>query len=84
MPQPASGSLTPRGQAWEMTRYRAYLARLAGRAIGETFGCTAAFLTMAAAASPVPGDDGALDAILAALPRYARNPGNEDGQRAGA
>jgi hypothetical protein len=37
-----------------MTRYRAYLARLAGRAIGETFGCTAAFLTMAAAQTPTP------------------------------
>ena len=38
-----------------MTRYRAYLARLAGRAVGETFGCTAAFLTMAAA--QVPGHE---------------------------
>ena len=42
-----------------MTRYRAYLARLAGRAIGETFGCTAAFLTMAAAQIPTATDDAA-------------------------
>src|ERR1700734_600005 len=45
VPQPGPGPLTPRGQAWEMTRYRAYLARLAGRAVGETFGCTAEVLT---------------------------------------
>jgi hypothetical protein len=84
VPQPAPGPLTPRGQAWEMTRYRAYLARLAGRAVGETFGCTAEFLTMAAAASPVTGDESARTAILAALPRQVSNPGNEDAQRAGA
>jgi hypothetical protein len=66
VPQPAPGPLTPRGQAWEMTRYRAYLARLAGRAVGETFGCTAEFLTMAAAMSPVTGDESAQAAILGA------------------
>lgn len=84
VPQPAPGPLTPRGRAWEMTRYRAYLARLAGRAIGETFGCTAAFLTMAAAQVPTATDDAARAALLAAPPRFARNPGHEDGQRAGA
>jgi hypothetical protein len=84
VPQPASGPLTPRGRAWEMTRYRAYLARLAGRAIGETFGCTAAFLTMAAAQIPTATDDAARAALLAALPLFAREPGHEDGQPAGA
>jgi hypothetical protein len=64
--QPALGPLTSRGQAWEMTRYRAYLARLAGRAVGETFGCTAEFLTMAAAASPVTGDESARGAVSGA------------------
>jgi hypothetical protein len=76
--------MTPRARAWEMTRYRAYLARLAGRAIGETFGCTAAFLTMAAAQIPRATDDAVPAALLAALPRQANNPGNEDVQRAGA
>jgi hypothetical protein len=46
-----------------MTRYRAYLARLAGRAIGEAFGCTAAFLAMAAAQIPTATDDAARAAL---------------------
>ena len=49
MPGPDLGSLPPRGQAWEMARYRAYQARLAGHTIGETFGRAAAFLNVAAA-----------------------------------
>jgi hypothetical protein len=75
VPQPASGLLTSRGRAWEMTRYQAYLARLAGRAIGETFGCAAAFLTMAAAQIPMATDDAARASLLAALPRFARSAG---------
>jgi len=84
VPRPAPGPLTPRGQAWEMTRYRAYLARLAGRAVGETFGCTAEFLTMAAAASPVTGDESARAAVLGVLPRQVNNPGNKDAHCTGA
>ena len=83
VPQPAPGPLTPRGQAWEMTRHRAYLARLAGRAVGETFGCTAEFLTMAAA-SPVTGDESVRAAVLGVLPRQVNSPGNQDAQRTGA
>ena len=49
MPEPALGSLPPRGQAWEMTRYRAYQSQLAGHTIGETFGRVAEFLQLAAA-----------------------------------
>ena len=48
MPEPDLGSLPPRRQAWEMTRYRAYQAQLAGHPIGETFGQAAAFLKLAA------------------------------------
>jgi len=48
LPEPDLGSLPPRGQAWEMTRYRAYQAQLAGHAIGQTFGRAAAFLNLAA------------------------------------
>jgi len=48
VPEPDLGSLPPRGQAWEMTRYRAYQAQLAGHTIGETFGRVAAFLKLAA------------------------------------
>jgi hypothetical protein len=51
VPEPALGPLSPRGQAWEMTRYRAYQAQLAGHTIGETFGRAAEFLKLAANAT---------------------------------
>ena len=53
VPEPALTSLTPRGQAWEMTRYWAYQAQLAGHTIGETFGLAVAFLKLAAASTPI-------------------------------
>ena len=52
MPEPAVASLPPRGQAWEMMRYRAYEAQLAGHAIGEIFGRATEFLKLAAANAP--------------------------------
>jgi hypothetical protein len=52
VPEPALASLPPRGQAWEMTRYRGYQAHLAGHTIGETFGRAAQFLKLAAANAP--------------------------------
>jgi hypothetical protein len=51
-PEPAPALLPPRGQAWELTRYRAYQARLARHTIGETFGRASAFLRLAAANAP--------------------------------
>jgi hypothetical protein len=56
VPEPPLGSLPPRGQAWETTRYRAYQAHLAGHTIGETFGRAAAFLKLAAANAPAITD----------------------------
>jgi hypothetical protein len=56
VPEPALASLSPRGQAWEITRYQAYQAQLAGHTIGETFGRAAEFLKLAAASEP-PGPD---------------------------
>jgi hypothetical protein len=54
VPEPVVAPFPPRGQAWEMTRYRAYEAQLAGHTIGETFGRAAAFLDLAAEdAAPV-------------------------------
>ena len=47
--EPALASLSPRGQAWEMTRYRAYQDYLAEHPIGGTFGRAAEFLKLAAA-----------------------------------
>ena len=49
VPEPALGLLPPRGQAWEMTRYRAYQAQLAGQTVGEIFARAAAFLKLVAA-----------------------------------
>ena len=49
LPEPSHASPSPRGQAWEMARYRAYQARLAGHTVGEVFGRAAAFLNVAAA-----------------------------------
>ena len=37
-----------RAREWEMTRYRACQAQLAGQPVGETFSRTAAFLRLAA------------------------------------
>ena len=49
VPEPAMESLTPRGQAWEMTRYQAYQALLADHTIGESFDRAAEFLKLATA-----------------------------------
>lgn len=43
--EPALAELRPRARAWELARYRAYQACLAGHAIGKTFGQAATFLT---------------------------------------
>ena len=59
MPAPLLTPLTPRGQAWEMTRYEAYQTHLAGHTIGETFGRAASFLNLIAAnASALAGASG--------------------------
>jgi hypothetical protein len=52
VPEPALASLPPRAQSWEMTRYRAYQAQLAGHTIGEIFGRAVAFLKLTAANAP--------------------------------
>jgi len=44
MPEPAVALLPPRGQAWEIARYQAYQAHLAGHTMEEVFGPAAAFL----------------------------------------
>jgi hypothetical protein len=56
LPEPVLDSLPARGQDWEMTRYRAYQAQLAGHTIGEVFGRATAFLRLAAA-STAPDPD---------------------------
>jgi len=56
LPEPSCESLSPRGLAWEMDRYRAYESRLAGRAAVTTFGCAASFLKVVAAGITPPAD----------------------------
>jgi hypothetical protein len=51
VPEPALASLTQRAREWEMTRYRAYQAQLAGQPIGDTFSRATAFLRLADEAS---------------------------------
>jgi hypothetical protein len=47
-PEPGLGALTPRARRWELSRYRAYQARLAGRDIVRTFSRCTEFLVQAA------------------------------------
>jgi hypothetical protein len=49
VPEPELTSLSSRAQQWEMTRYRAYQAQLAGHTIEESFQPVAAFLRLTAA-----------------------------------
>jgi len=67
-PEPADDALSARGRQWELARYRAYQARLAGRTVGRTFGDAACFLK-AAADRAVDTTDGLLsDRARAARP----------------
>jgi hypothetical protein len=52
LPEPVTRELSPRGEEWERSRYRAYQDWLAGRAITHTFALSAGFLRMAAASFP--------------------------------
>jgi hypothetical protein len=51
LPEPNTRELTPRGQDWERSRYRAYQERLAGRPVTRAFTLAARFLRLAAASS---------------------------------
>ena len=62
LPEPALTSLPPRGRNWEMTRYRAYEAQLAGHRVGDTFTRAAGFLRMAVARA-TSVTDAAIDAV---------------------
>lgn len=49
--KPALATLPQRGQDWELSRFRAYRAQLAGHSIEDTFGRAASFLRAANGAS---------------------------------
>src|ERR1700733_11889027 len=51
-----AAALPPRGQEWELSRYRAYQDLLAGHGIGETFGRTSAFLDLVAGSVRAAGE----------------------------
>jgi hypothetical protein len=70
-PEPQLGSLPPRGRAWEMSRYAAYQAYLAGRTIGETFGLATALLELAADAASVVDPGAPAPGSAVGRPRYA-------------
>jgi len=53
--KPALATLPPRGQEWELSRFRAYRAQLAGHTIEDTFSRAAAFLQSARGVSVSPG-----------------------------
>jgi hypothetical protein len=57
LPEPALAGLTPRARRWELSRYQAYQARLAGHDIARTFTRCTRFL--AHAAGLADGDDAA-------------------------
>jgi hypothetical protein len=48
LPEPELAALAPRARKWELSRYRAYQARLAGRDIARTFTRCTEFLAQAA------------------------------------
>jgi hypothetical protein len=57
LPEPQLDELTPRARQWELSRYRAYQARLAGRDIARTFARCAEFLAGAASLASASGTD---------------------------
>jgi hypothetical protein len=56
VPKSKLASSTPHRRAWEMSRYQAYQAQLAGHTIGETFGRATTFLKLAVADAPTLTD----------------------------
>ncbi|HSR84082.1 MAG TPA: hypothetical protein VLM11_07875 [Streptosporangiaceae bacterium] len=61
MTEPACASLSPRGHEWELSRYRAYLSRLADQPVGQTFRVATRFLIDASGAATRLADAGVLD-----------------------
>jgi anti-sigma B factor antagonist len=55
--EPALAGLSPRAQAWELARYRAYQSRLAGHTIATTFSHAVTFLTLTGADAASLTDD---------------------------
>jgi hypothetical protein len=53
---PALSGRLPRAREWEMARYRAYEARLAGRSVGDVFARAEAFLRRVAEQARVSTD----------------------------
>jgi hypothetical protein len=52
------GTLPPRGQEWELSRYQAYQDVLAGQRVGETFARTSGFHDLVARTARTTGAAG--------------------------
>jgi len=61
LPEPVLVELPGPAKAWELTRYRAYQAHLAGHAVSETFSRAAGFLTLTATRAASDTDTGTSD-----------------------
>jgi hypothetical protein len=68
LPEPPVETMAPRGQAWEMSRYRAYEDYLDGHTVGETFQLAADFLTLASRTADDPGESGESGELSASSP----------------
>jgi hypothetical protein len=55
LPEPGLAGFAPRGRQWELSRYRAYQARLAGHDVARTFAHCTEFLTHAATLATASG-----------------------------
>jgi hypothetical protein len=73
VPESKLASLAPHRRSWEMSRYHAYEAQLAGHTIGETFGRATAFLKLAVADAPSLSDASA-HATPERAPSLGRHP----------
>jgi predicted nucleic acid-binding Zn ribbon protein len=64
LPEPELGStLDGRAKAWELSRYQAYEAQLAGHTVGEIFTRAATFLTLTVAQASCDQDAGTSDLV---------------------
>jgi hypothetical protein len=76
-PEPGLGGLGPRARQWELNRYRAYQARLAGHDIARTFARCTEFLAQAAGLAgggAPPGHPWVTDGKQAASPPTSSRP----------
>jgi hypothetical protein len=75
LPEPTLAAMPPRARTWEMTRYRAYQARLADRDVARIFARCAEFLEEAASGASAAASG------ASAAPTDAATPADADAAR---